>query len=141
LWPPRDITRAVKANFTVPVAAISRDLPAPVKEAAICYDARTFLGVAMARWVDRLDRTLGRLFFRAVGMVCAIVAMICGYAVWWHFTHWNPAYSLWPVIMFSVAALAAVSVLPHCFSCKRTFGEALDAMEGGAGDQHRPRRP
>jgi membrane protein YdbS with pleckstrin-like domain len=92
----------------------------------------------MARWIDRLDRTLGRLFFRAVGMVCAIVAIICGYAVWWHFTHWNPAYSLWPVIMFSVVALAAVSVLPHCFSRRRTFGEALDAMEGGAGDQHRP---
>jgi hypothetical protein len=93
----------------------------------------------MARWIDRLDAFLGKLFFRAIGLVCAIVALICAYAVWWHLTHWHPEYSLWPAVMFSLAAIAGASVVPYCFSRKRSFGEALDAMEGGVGDQHRRR--
>lgn len=93
----------------------------------------------MGQRFERLDGFLGRLFFRAVGLLCAIVALICAYTVWWHFNHWNPEYSLWPTIMFSLVAIAAISVVPYCFSRKRTFGEALDSMEGGAGDQHRGR--
>ena len=91
----------------------------------------------MARWMDRLDGFLGRLFFRAVGLICAVVSAICIYTVWWHLNHWNPEYSLWPTIMFSLVALAGASVVPHCLSRRRTFGEALDTMEGGAGDRHR----
>lgn len=89
--------------------------------------------------IGRIDGWLGRLFFRCVGLLCAAVALLSAYAVIWHLTHWNPAYSLWPAIMFSLVALAGLSVVPYCFSRKRTFGEALDAMEGGAGDQHRRR--
>jgi hypothetical protein len=41
--------------------------------------------------------------------------------------------------MFGLVALAGASVVPYCFSRKRGLGEALDAMEGGAGDRQRPR--
>ena len=92
----------------------------------------------MRRRFDRIDGWLGRLFFRAVGLLCAIVSLICVYAVWWHLTHWHPEYSLWPTIMFTLVAIAGASVLPHCFARKRTFGEALDAVEGGTGDTRRP---
>lgn len=87
----------------------------------------------MARTFERLDGALGRLFFRAVGLLCALVALICAYAAWSHLSDWQD-YSLIPTIMFAVAALAAGSCVPYCFSRKRTFAEALDAMEGGAGD-------
>jgi hypothetical protein len=95
----------------------------------------------MARWHERLDGFLGRLIYRGVGLLCAIVALVCAYAAWWHIDHWSPSISLVPAILFGVAALAAGSVIPYCFSRKRTFGEALDTMEGGAGDQHRPQKP
>ncbi len=92
----------------------------------------------MAGKLDRLDGFLGRLVFRAAGVACGIVALVCGYAAWWHIDHWSPG-SLVPTILFGVAALAAGSCVPYCFSRKRRFVEALDAMEGGTGDQ--PRRP
>jgi hypothetical protein len=92
----------------------------------------------MARWHERLDGFLGRLLFRAVGLLCAIVAAVCAYAAWWHIGHWNATESLVPTILFSVAALASASIIPYCFSRNRSFVEALDAMEGGAGDQPRP---
>lgn len=91
----------------------------------------------MGHWFDRIDGFLGRLFFRAVGLLCAAVSAVCVYAVWWHLTHWNPEYSLWPTLMFSLAAIAGGSVVPYCSSRKRSFGEALDAMEGGTRDMHR----
>jgi hypothetical protein len=91
----------------------------------------------MAGRFDRIDGFLGRLFFRAIGILCAIVALIAVYAIWWHFTHWNAEYSLYVVAMFSLVAIAGFGVVPYCFSRKRTFGEALDSMEGGTGGTHR----
>lgn len=93
----------------------------------------------MAGRFDRIDGFLGRLFFRAVGTLCAIVALIAAYAVFWHFTHWNEEYSLIVVAMFSLVTIAGLSVVPYCFSRNRTFGEALDSMEGGTGASNRRR--
>lgn len=87
----------------------------------------------MARFVDRVDGVLGRLVFRTVGLVCALVALICAYAVWSHVSDWQD-YSLVPTLMFGAVAIAAGSCVPYCFSRKRSFAEALDAMEGGVGD-------
>ena len=87
----------------------------------------------MARTIRWLDRTLGRLFFRTIGLMCAIVALICAYAAWSHVSDWQD-YSLAPTILFLLATLAAGTCVPYCFSRQRTFAEALDAMEGGAGD-------
>ena len=93
----------------------------------------------MDRWYDRLDGFLGRLVFRAFGLLCGVVALVCGYAAWWQIEHWNPQYGWVPVILFGLAAIAAASCVPHCFSRRRSFVEALDAIEGGVADQ--PRRP
>lgn len=93
----------------------------------------------MAKWVDRLDGFLGRLVYRAVGVFCALVALVSGYTAWWHFDHWDSDISRVPAILFSLVALAAASAIPFCFSRNRSFAEALDAMEGGVGDQHRRR--
>jgi uncharacterized membrane protein YfcA len=89
--------------------------------------------------MDRLDGFLGRLVFRAFGIGCGMIALVCGYAAWWHIDHWDPEASLVPAILFAIAAIAAASVVPYCFSRNRSFVDALDAMEGGAGDQHRRR--
>lgn len=93
----------------------------------------------MAGRFDRLDGFLGRLLFRFFGLLCAIVALVCAYAAWWHIKHWEPDISLVPTILFVLAVLAAASCVPFCFSRNRSFVEALDAMEGGIGDQHRRR--
>lgn len=87
----------------------------------------------MAWTIGWLDRTLGRLVFRTVGLVCALVALICAYAAWSRISDWQD-YSLLPTILFGIAAIAAGSCVPYCFSRQRTFAEALDAMEGGVGD-------
>ena len=87
---------------------------------------------------DRLDRMLGRMLFRGVGLVCLLAALGTGYGAWSHFAAGRP-YGWTPVVLFAVAALAAASCVPYCFSRGRTFGEALDAMEGSAGDLHRRR--
>ena len=87
----------------------------------------------MARFVDRVDGFLGRLVFRTVGVVCAVVALIGVYAVWSHLSDWQD-YSLVPTILFAALAIAAGSCAPYCFSRRRNFAEALDAMEGGVGD-------
>lgn len=95
----------------------------------------------MLRWserVQRVDGFLGRLVFRAFGFLCAVIAMATGYAAWSHLAEGRP-HGWAPVIMFGIAALAAASVVPYCFSRKRSFAEALDAMEGGVGDQPRRR--
>ena len=94
----------------------------------------------MAGTFDRIDGFLGRLFFRSIGIVCAIVALVALYAIWWHFNHWNPEYSLIVVIMFGLVVIAAASVIPYCFSRKPRFIEALDALESEIPDQLRRER-
>lgn len=93
----------------------------------------------MSDRLQRVDAFLGRLVFRAVGAGCAIVALVCGYAAWWHLDNRGEIGSIVPFVLFALAAAGAASCVPYCFSRKRSFVEALDAMEGGVGDQ--PRRP
>lgn len=93
----------------------------------------------MARWFERLDGFLGRLVYRLVGVGCLLVSAVCGYAAWWHFIHRGEISSSVPAVLFGLVALAAASCVPYCFSRNRSFGEALDAMEGGTGDTNRRR--
>lgn len=93
----------------------------------------------MPHWADRVDGFLGRVLFRAFGLLCGIIALVCAYAAWWHISRGNP-HSFVPPIMFGIAALGAAACVPYCFSRKRTLVEALDAMEGGVGDQPRRER-
>ena len=87
----------------------------------------------MRQRFDRLDGLLGRLFFRAAGTLCLLVALICAYASWWHVSRGLP-HSWVPPLLFGICALAAGSCVTYCFARMRTFTEALDAMEGGVGD-------
>jgi len=89
--------------------------------------------------LDRLDGFLGRLVFRAVGLLCGLITLACGYAAWWHVTQMEAGGRLVPTLLFGLGAAGAASVVPYCFSRKRRFVEALDAMEDEVAAP--PRRP
>ena len=67
------------------------------------------------------------------------MSLACAYAAWWHIENWGSEYSLVGTILFALAALGAASVIPYCFSRRRRFIEALDALESDVPDQY-PRR-
>lgn len=89
------------------------------------------------RRFEKLDAMLGRLVYRATGIVCLFVALICFHAAYGHLRNWHSEDSLIPTVLFGLVAIASACAVPYCFSRKRTFSEALDAVEGGAGDQRR----
>ena len=90
----------------------------------------------MAGRFDRIEGFLGRMFFRAAGVVCALVVLGSAFGAWNHYSAGRP-FGWTPIILFALLSIAAGSCVPYCFSRNRTFGEALDAMEGGAGDTRR----
>ena len=98
--------------------------------------------MAMGRWsesVRSIDGLLGRLVFRAFGVLCAVASAVAAYGAWSHASSGRP-YGWTPVILFSLIAIAFGSCVPYCFSRRRTLAEALDSMEGGSGlDINRPR--
>ena len=96
----------------------------------------------MGRWsesVRRVDGLLGRLVFRAFGVLCAAAAAGAAYAAWTHVSSGRP-YGWAPVILFGLIAVAFCSCVPYCFARRRTLAEALDAMEGGSGLDRNPPR-
>lgn len=92
----------------------------------------------MAHWADRIDGWLGRLMFRGLGLICALVALGTAYGAWNHVAAGRP-YGWTPVILFTLAAVAAASCVPFCFSRNRRFVEALDALESDVPDAPRRR--
>lgn len=93
----------------------------------------------MSRWSDGVrgvDGLLGRLVFRAIGLICAAIAVGTAYAAWNHFSAGRP-YGWTPVILFGLMAIASAIAAPFCFSRQRTFGEALNAMEDSTPDMTR----
>jgi hypothetical protein len=82
----------------------------------------------MSRVIERIDLALGRLVFRALGVLCAILVLVCAYVVWGFVSDWKPQH-LVPVTLFSIAGLGAAFAVRHCFSRRRRFVEFLDAME------------
>lgn len=91
----------------------------------------------MAGLLDRIDGFLGRLLFRAAGLACLLIAATCLYLAWWHVERRETVDWLLPAILFGLAALAAAAVVPYCFSRRRSFIEALDAMESEVPDMQR----
>lgn len=90
---------------------------------------------------DRLNRSasgancfLGKLLFRALGTLTGLAALGAGYLFWQAVSAWNPEASLVGAILSGAFMLGAGWVTLYCFSSKRTLIEALDAMEGTAGD-------
>ncbi len=93
----------------------------------------------MTRWsegVRRVDGFLGRLVFRAVGLLCVIVAAVAGYSAWSQFASGRP-YGWAPVLLLGLIAVAFGSCAPFCFARRRTLAEALNAMEDSAPDMTR----
>ena len=93
----------------------------------------------MPKRFARLDQVLGRLVFRLFGTLFAIIALASLYAAYRHATDWHTGSAV-PTMLFGLVAIAAGSIVPYAFSRKRTLTEALDAMEGGIGDQVKPPR-
>jgi hypothetical protein len=93
----------------------------------------------MAHRADRLDGFLGRLAFRAIGLLCAAIALGTAYGAWNHVSAGRP-YGWTPVLLFGLMAAAAGSCVPFCFSRNRRFVEVLDAMESEVADQPARRR-
>lgn len=96
----------------------------------------------MGRWSESvwwLDGLLGRLVFRAFGILCAVAAAGAAYGAWNHFSS-NRPYGWTPIILFGLIAVAFGSCVPYCFSRRRTLAEALDSMEGGSGLDRNRRR-
>ena len=90
----------------------------------------------MSRWsagVGRVDGFMGRLAFRAIGLICAAIAIGTAYAAWNHYSAGRP-YGWTPVILFGLIAVASAIAVPFCFSRQRTFGEALNGMEDSTPD-------
>lgn len=87
--------------------------------------------------LEQLNGFVGRLVFRAVGLGCALIAVACAYAAYWHIENWGRDYALVGAALFTLAAAAALWVMLLCFSRKRTLVEALDAMEDPVPDQIR----
>ena len=78
---------------------------------------------------DRLN-ALGRLFFRALGSLCALAALGCLTGIVWVARNWDGGDSAIGMTLFLVGGGLATWCAAHCFSSRRTLIEALDAMEG-----------
>jgi hypothetical protein len=84
----------------------------------------------MASISDRVD-ALGRLFFRALGTLCALAALGCLAGIVWVLRNEsNGGEAIAAIAMFVVAGGLATWCAAHCFSRKRTFEEALDSVSG-----------
>ena len=76
---------------------------------------------------DRLD-ALGRLFFRALGTLCALAVLGCLAGLAYVWTHWNERESPFAIALLLFAGSVFLWCALHCFSRKRTFEEALDSL-------------
>lgn len=86
-----------------------------------------------------MNRFLGKLFFRALGTLCLVAAFGAAWVGWQAWNDWNPEASPVGLALAGVFILGMIWAVRFCFSPKRTMIEALDAMEGTAGDLPRRR--
>ena len=92
----------------------------------------------MAQVADRIDGFVGRLLYRGLGLVCAVIALGTAYGAWNHYAAGRP-YGWTPIALFGLAAVAAASCVPFCFSRNRRLVDALDALESDVPDRPRSR--
>lgn len=94
----------------------------------------------MANVFERIDGFLGRLAYRAVGCVTALITVAAVWAAFGSATPWKGGQSLAALLMFGAGAVIAGWVTRWCFSPRRTFGEFIAGLEGGNTDLPSPRR-
>lgn len=80
------------------------------------------LRAAIARRADRLDRTLGRLVFRAVGAVVGLVAVGVGWVAASALSSGHRVAAL----VFGAVALGAAALTRHCFRRERRLSDLED---------------
>ena len=83
---------------------------------------------------ERIDGFLGRLVFRAIGCVTALITLAAVWAAFGSSTPWEGGKSLAALLMFGAGAVIAGCVTRWCFSRERTFGDFIDAVEGDDSD-------
>jgi hypothetical protein len=81
----------------------------------------------MGSRTGRLD-ALGRLFFGVLGTLSTLAVLGCVVGLAYDWTHWSDRESPAAIALFLVACGAFGWCALHCFSRKRTFEEALDAL-------------
>jgi hypothetical protein len=90
------------------------------------------------RTATSANRVHGLLFFRALGTLCLVAMAGAMWVGWYAWSNWEPQASPVGIALSAVFIAGIAWAAIHCFSPRRTLIEALDAMEGGAGDL--PRR-
>ena len=95
----------------------------------------------MANVFARIDGFLGRLVFRAIGCVTALITLAALWAAFGSSRPWEGGKSIAALLMFGAGAVIAGYVTRYCFARKRTFGDFIDALDGDEADTVRHERP
>jgi hypothetical protein len=97
---------------------------------------------SMANVFALIDRFLGRLVFRAIGCVTALITLAALWAAFGSARPWEGGKSLAAVVMFGAGAVIAASMTRYCFARERTFGDFVDMVDGDETDtvRHEPPR-
>jgi hypothetical protein len=97
-------------------------------------------GVVVANVFERIDGFLGRLVFRAIGCVTALITLAAVWAAFGSATPWQGGKTLAALLMFGAGAVIAGCVTRWCFSRERTFGDFIAAVDGDETDNPTPAR-
>jgi hypothetical protein len=84
----------------------------------------------MANVFARIDGFLGRVVFRALGCVTALITLAAVWAAIGSATPWEGGKSLAALLMFGAGAVIAGCLTRYCFSRERTFGDVIAALDG-----------
>jgi hypothetical protein len=82
----------------------------------------------------RIDGFLGRLVWRPIGCMTAIITLAAVWAAYHSVTPWNGSTSLAALLMFGPGAVIAGFVTRWCFARERTFGDFIAAVDGNDTD-------
>jgi hypothetical protein len=98
---------------------------------------------SMANVFERIDGFVGRLVFRAIGCVTALITFAALWAAFDSAKSWKGAGSLAALVMVGAGAVVAGCATRYCFSRERTFGDFIEAVDGDEADtaRHGRRQP
>jgi hypothetical protein len=96
--------------------------------------------VSMVNVFKRIDGFLGRLVFRAIGCVTALITLAAVWAALGSATPWEGGKSLAALLMFGAGAVIAGCLTRYCFARERTIGDFIAAIDGDDTDSPAPER-
>lgn len=86
---------------------------------------------AFFQWIDRV---VGKIVYRGLGILAAIVCLFSAKALYRDITNYGPHTSLVGIALLVTVIIITALVIRYCFSSKRTLGEFIAASEGDGGD-------